>query len=104
MGSPHTSEVPFVFGTLAAARACVGDGSLPLMRRMMASWAAFARTGNPSGPDGTDWPPFDGEQRWTMCFDRDCRLLRDPGGAARNVLTGLAPYFYGKSMLPMTSG
>ena len=50
--SPHTSEVPFISGTMAAAAAHVGDGLdlAPMTRRMMAAWAAFARHGHPENP------------------------------------------------------
>ena len=43
MHCPHTSEVPFVFGTTAAAEAQAGTGSdiAPLTACMMATWAAF---------------------------------------------------------------
>ena len=46
-GATHTAEVPFIFGTAGAARACVGDGPdiEPMTRMMMATWATFARSG-----------------------------------------------------------
>ena len=50
MRSPHTTEVPFIFGTTEAAVAQVGadSGIAPMTGIMMASWAAFARTEIPT--------------------------------------------------------
>lgn len=104
MRSPHTSEIPFNFGTISAARACVGSGSDRLMRAVMASWAAFARSGNPANPFVPEWLPYDPINRRTMCLDIELRLESDPGGEAREALEGLPFYSYGKSMLPMTAG
>lgn len=104
MRSPHTSEIPFIFGTAAAARACVGTGSEGLMRVMMASWAAFARSGNPANDWLPDWPRFDPVHRQTMCLDTESHLAPDPGGEARRALDGLPFYTYGQSVAPIVSG
>ncbi len=100
MGSPHTCEVPFIFGTTEAAMACVGDGpDLPAMtRKMMASWAAFARTGNPSNATLPAWEPFDRAGKRVMVLDNDCRLARDPGGPARATMDDLPHFGYGHAI------
>ena len=52
-GVPHTSEIPFVFGTFAdpffAGKSGAGPEEAALSRFMLQAWAEFARTGNP-GP------------------------------------------------------
>lgn len=100
MGSPHTCEVPFIFGTTGVAAACVGDGpDLPAMtRRMMASWAAFARTGNPSNATLPAWQPFNREGKRVMMLNNECQLVRDPGGAARATMDDLAHFGYSHSI------
>jgi len=92
--SPHTLEVPFVFGTTQAATALVGSGSeLPhLVRQMMARWASFAHRGVPSAPGGVKWPAYDTGQRATMMLDLESHVANDPGGEARRALDDL-PYF-----------
>ncbi|WP_374306537.1 carboxylesterase/lipase family protein [Dongia sp.] len=100
MGSPHTCEVPFIFGTTNAASACVGDGpDLQIMtERMMASWAAFARTGSPCNAALPAWEPFDRDSRGVMILDNSSRMARDPGGAARATMDSLPHFGYGHSI------
>ena len=96
LGSPHTSEVPFVFGTAPAAAALVGTGPdiAPLTRMMVATWSAFARTGDPANPDLPDWPRYEATGRSTMLLSRGSAVAADPGGKRREALAGLPPYEY----------
>jgi para-nitrobenzyl esterase len=99
MRSAHTTEVPFIFGTTDAARHAVGTGSdiEPMTRCMMATWAAFARTGNPNNPTLPVWKAYSDADRQTMVLDVESHLTVDPGGQARAALDVL-PYFgYGYS-------
>jgi para-nitrobenzyl esterase len=98
LGSPHTVEVPFVFGTTTAAAGLVGDGDdlEPLTRTVMAAWVAFARTGDPSHPGLPPWPRYDGTVRPTMLLDRESSVAADPGGAARSALDDLPPFEYSR--------
>jgi para-nitrobenzyl esterase len=65
MGSTHTCEIPFIFGTVEQAQACVGSANepdvLPLTKIMMATWAAFARDGNPGNKLVPRWQPLSGD-------------------------------------------
>jgi para-nitrobenzyl esterase len=94
--SPHTSEVPFIFGTTDAAVAQVGTGDdlAPMTKRMMATWTAFARHGNPNNSMLPQWTPFKDSDRQTMVLKMDSQLLKDPGGQARASLEGLPYYEY----------
>ncbi|WP_417209737.1 carboxylesterase/lipase family protein [Antarctobacter sp.] len=96
MGAVHTLEVPFVFGTTAAARPCIGDGPEvePLAERMMATWAAFARQGDPNNASLPAWPQYSATDRATMILDTECRVESDPGSAARAALDLVAPFGY----------
>jgi para-nitrobenzyl esterase len=100
MRAPHTSEVPFVFGTTAAAVGQLGSGPdlQPLTERMMAVWAAFARHGDPNNPLVPHWKPFSDSDRQTMVLDLESRLENDPGGQARATLDALPFYGYGNPM------
>jgi para-nitrobenzyl esterase len=86
--TPHTLEVPFIFGTTAAAAALVGTGPdiAPLTQTIMATWVAFARTGNPNTAALPHWPRYDGENRDTMMLEMDSTIARNPGGEARQAL------------------
>ncbi len=94
--TPHTAEVPFVFGTTEAAAGLVGAGPdlAPLTKMVMAAWVAFARTGNPSNPALPPWPHYEGAGRSTMMLDMDSKVASDPGGEARRALDGLPVFEY----------
>jgi para-nitrobenzyl esterase len=86
--TPHTLEVPFIFGTTDAAAALVGRGAdlAALTKRLMATWVAFARTGNPNNPTLPNWPRYDGIERLTMMLGMESRIARNPGGEARRAM------------------
>ena len=61
---------------------------------MMATWAAFARQGDPNNSMIPAWKPFTGAERQTMVLNVESQLVSDPGGAARAALDGLPYYDY----------
>ena len=58
-GAFHTSEVPYVFGTLDALDRPWTDADRRLSEVMMGYWVNFATRGNPNGPHLQRWPAFD---------------------------------------------
>lgn len=58
-GAFHTSEVPYVFGTLAVLPRPWTDGDRRLSEVMMGYWVNFATRGDPNGPGLPAWPAFD---------------------------------------------
>jgi para-nitrobenzyl esterase len=80
--------------TTAVAEAHVGTGSdiQPMTACMMATWAAFARNGDPNNPTLPEWKPYTDADRHTMILNFDSRLAVDPGGEAQVALEEL-PYF-----------
>jgi para-nitrobenzyl esterase len=72
MGSCHALDIGFTFGThnKSAAGAFFGTGiaAEALARDMMASWVAFATTGDPATPATGAWPRYDASVRPTMIF------------------------------------
>jgi para-nitrobenzyl esterase len=94
--TPHTAELPFMFGNLGTATEFTGNGpELPAVRRrMMALWASFARTGRPQAQDVPDWPAYDVAGRPTMLLGNDARLEPDPAGAQRRVLSEVPRFEY----------
>jgi para-nitrobenzyl esterase len=58
-GAFHTSEVPYVFGTLDVLKRPWTDVDRTLSRTVMGYWVNFATTGDPNGPGLPRWPAFD---------------------------------------------
>jgi para-nitrobenzyl esterase len=81
LGACHGLELPFVFDTLdTTSGALLAGAEAPraLATQVQATWAAFARHGDPSaGPLG-DWRRYDVDRRATMVFDVPSRLVDDP--------------------------
>ncbi len=79
--SPHAIEIPFVFDHPDAWKGLTGDGSerYDLADKMSGAWAAFARNGSPNTPDLPNWPAYAGDERATMIFDNECKVMGDPG-------------------------
>jgi para-nitrobenzyl esterase len=71
-GSCHALELGFVFGTHSdgVASAFFGKGAEAeeLAGDMIASWTAFARSGDPSTPATGLWPDYASDLRQTMIF------------------------------------
>ncbi len=67
LGSPHTLEIPFVFGTFAdqfmAPKTGAGRVEATLSELMRTIWTTFARTGDPAITETGDWQPYDSAQR-----------------------------------------
>jgi para-nitrobenzyl esterase len=77
-GALHASELPFVFGTVAArygARATAAD--LRTSARLQARWVAFARTGSPQDGAQLAWPRYDTRQPRLLDIDTTARIRRD---------------------------
>ena len=90
MWSPHTIDVPAVFGHLHygtsydgkdndAQRNAADKAGLwsEVVRRMVDAWTNFAWTGNPSTPT-LQWPAYDLTSRATMIFDGESKVENDP--------------------------
>jgi len=89
LGCPHGTDIPLIFDTIDAAPALIGEG--PDARRLAATmataWTNFARDGDPSLPE-LAWPAYAGEDRSTMIFNAECRILVDPDRTRRRFWLG----------------
>jgi len=93
LGSCHAVEIPFVFNTLGRPGTAmfVGDQApAGLASSMNATWAAFARHGDPSLGDMGPWPAYEGDRRATMVIEASPAVVEDPMGAERRAWDGFA--------------
>jgi para-nitrobenzyl esterase len=87
LGATHALELPFVWNTLDQPFGLLLVGGDPqarvLSEKMHATWAAFARSGDPDGGGLPTWPAYRAPTRATMVLDRDVRVEEDPDRAVR---------------------
>jgi para-nitrobenzyl esterase len=92
LGATHALELPFMWNTLDQAFGQLlvgGDPSArPLAEAMHATWAAFARTGDPDGAGLPTWPRYRAPERATMILDGSSRVEEDPDRAIRAAWPG----------------
>ncbi len=77
LGCCHALELPFVFGSLDSTFKpflVINAETKALNEKMMDSWIAFARTGNPNNKAVPKWPSYDVKQRATMVFGTECKV------------------------------
>jgi len=81
-GANHGLEGSFVFGMLPDQNRGIFPGkneeTLELSEKMMDTWIAFARSGNPNHENITEIPPYDEEKRATIIFDKEVKIVSDP--------------------------
>ncbi len=87
LGATHALELPFMWNTLDQPFGQMLVGGDPqarvLSEKMHATWAAFARTGQPDGGGLPAWPAYRAPTRATMILDREVRVEEDPDRAVR---------------------
>jgi para-nitrobenzyl esterase len=80
----HALDVPFVFETIDAGGFTGGsEAARDLSGRIAATWAAFARTGNPDNATIPHWPAYTAAERATLVLDAKCRIENDYGRETR---------------------
>ncbi len=88
MRSPHTVEIPFVFNNIDIAGPLISKmpEAYALAEKVSASWAAFARTGNPNVPQLPAWPAYSAATRDTLLFNNEIRVEQDPDRGPRQAM------------------
>jgi len=67
----HSSELPYVFGTLdAAPERHFTAGDRAVAARVSGYWRDFIKSGDPNGGDAGDWPPMQGADPLLMVLGR----------------------------------
>jgi para-nitrobenzyl esterase len=76
----HGMDTSFIFNNTAIDPLVGGAlGAGPLARKVSQAWAAFMRSGSPSGPLGP-WPRYIAAERNTMLINDASAVAVDPGG------------------------
>jgi para-nitrobenzyl esterase len=90
--SMHCMELPFFFDHVDDVQFMNGTGKerYALADKMAASFAAFARTGNPNHAGLPQWPAFDTKTRATMTFNTESKVVNDPHGEERRALQAIS--------------
>lgn len=93
---PHMSEVAFVFGDPLAAWMVGGAAPdvMPLTRVMVATWSAFAHTGNPNNDTLPHWPQHEPTRQPSMLLNVASHVEEDPGARSLALLRGLRNFEY----------
>jgi para-nitrobenzyl esterase len=86
----HTLEIPFVLENVDEAKSMTGSRQdrYALQEKMSGAWAAFARAGNPNHKGLPGWPVFKTDQRATMVFNNETKVVNDPYREERLALAG----------------
>jgi para-nitrobenzyl esterase len=76
----HTIEIPFAFDNVhLVKRRANGSPEVDGLARMVCgAWVAFAKTGNPNHSGMPKWEPFDANNRLTMIFNAESKVVPDP--------------------------
>lgn len=75
LGAWHSSDLRYVYGTLAGSWRPFTDEDYFLSATMTDYFANFAKTGNPNGEGLKQWQPYTREEHRFMVFDTgDCKM------------------------------
>lgn len=81
-GACHSVEIPFIFGTVSilGMKYIIGKGPEVniLSEKIMDSWIAFARNGNPNHGNIPEWPVYNTEKRATMMIGKEFEVKNAP--------------------------
>ncbi|WP_462410754.1 carboxylesterase/lipase family protein [Neobacillus sp. Marseille-QA0830] len=78
----HALEIPFVFNTLNMPKTENFTGSSPerqiVAKQMHQAWINFAHSGNPNTEALPEWPTYETNNRSTMIFNLESKVVDDP--------------------------
>lgn len=90
LGSCHSLELPFVFGTVDRVPLSGGQPErFEVSGKMGSAWATFARSGVPAIPGAGPWPTFEVASRPAMEIGTDCGVVANSDAALLSLLESL---------------
>jgi para-nitrobenzyl esterase len=87
VGCPHAFEIPYVFGNLDKVvpgpdgfthYIDIGKEDIAVSNMMMDIWAHYARYGNPTTRDISEWSSYNPQDRSVMVLNRKCKVVHKP--------------------------
>jgi para-nitrobenzyl esterase len=89
----HTTDIPLAFDNLAQPGSPIAPGpeAQAMADQVSATFAAFARAGDPNNPAIPAWQAYTMPRRATLVFDRVTHLADDPRGGERRLFAAV-PY------------
>ncbi|MDB5975575.1 MAG: carboxylesterase [Nevskia sp.] len=90
-GAPHASDVPYVFGNLAATGEAVSDADRAMAQLVGDYWIAFAATGTPAAAGHAAWPAYSSKTDQLLEFSPEAGSVAATAGDAR--LAAIAGHF-----------
>ena len=87
-GSPHGSEVPYVFEHLNTNNPQFKPADLAISDAMSTYWVNFAKHGDPNGDGVPQWPAFSDKNPQVMYFSQTPRVGPVPSADSLKVLDG----------------
>lgn len=87
-GSPHGSEMPYVFEHLEELHRPATEADQRISETMAIYWTNFAKYGNPNGKGVPEWPAFNDRNPVTMYFSGTAHAGQVPSETSLRVLDG----------------
>lgn len=87
-GSPHGSEIPYVFEHLNPNNPQIKPADLAISDAMSRYWVNFAKHGDPNGQDVPKWPAFSDKNPQVMYFSQTPHVGPVPSADSLKVLDG----------------
>ena len=99
LGAPHTSELPYIFGTLDVASGHIGHSNThwDCSQMMMGTWTEFARTGDPNNALLPYWPSYSPRTEFLMDLQLSPSVRALDERSALRIFEGLPFAGYGTS-------
>ena len=93
LGACHSLDIPFIWGTTGVEKMVPFCGKGPavesLSERMMATYLAFARNGDPANATLPEWPRYDAERRATLRLGPEAEVEDAPQDEERRFWSAL---------------